>query len=254
MPGNILRWKGGAGGDMLLKLISLSHTNIYTNVKFQDNLTDQGAAVLDFSQLDISKQTDLITKLEHLNNVDPELLDQQIQTLFAGEKTWWLKSHYYARDVCSEFTIDLIVDLPSLPFAVAANINKTKTLTVDFNHLVSNIKDPDLRRHYSIFSVAKDFVAFKTTNQIITVDQLLSGWAMIKRTIKKFNVELDENLKLMYNTWLTTNQLYLPSSTYKYCVQNQHYDVDHPALTLIEKYCLLAISGDKFRLLDKNLV
>jgi hypothetical protein len=125
---------------------------------------------------------------------------------------------------------------------------------VDFNHLVGNIKDPELRRHYSIFSVAKDFVAFETTNQTITVGQLLSGWIKIKHTIKQFNVNLDENLKIMYNTWLATNQSYLPSSTYKYCVQNQHYDVDHPALNLIERYCLLAISGGKFRLLDKDLV
>jgi hypothetical protein len=250
MPGNILRWKGGAGGDILLKLISLSQANIRTNVKFQDGLTDQGAAVLDFSQLDISKQTDLITKLEHLDEVDPVLLTQQVRDLFAGEQTWWLKSHYYAHNVCDQNTIDLVADLPSLPFAVAANINKTKTLAVDFNHLVGNIRDPDLRRHYSIFSVAKDFVAFSTKNRTITVDQLLSGWASVKHAIKQFEVELDENLKITYETWLSNNQEYRPSATYKYCVQSQHYDIDHPKLNLVEKYCLLAISGSKFKKLQ----
>ena len=250
MPGNILRWKGGAGGDILLKLISLSQSNIRTNVKFQQGLTDQGAAVLDFSQLDISKQTDLMTKLEHLDEVDPVLLTQQVQALFAGEQTWWLKSHYYAHNVCDQNTIDLVADLPSLPFAVAANINKTKTLAVDFNHLVGNIRDLDLRLHYSIFSVAKDFVAFGTKNQTITVGQLLSGWPSVKHAIKQFEVELDENLKIIYETWLSSNQEYQPSATYKYCVQSQHYDIDHPKLNLVEKYCLLAISGSKFKKLQ----
>jgi hypothetical protein len=250
MPGNILRWKGGAGGDILLKLISFSHANIRTNVKFQEGLTEQGAAVLDFSQLDISKQTDLITKLEHLDDVDPVLLTQQAQALFAGDQIWWLKSHYYAHGVCDQDTIDLVADLPSLPFAVAANINKTKTLTVDFNHIVGNITDSELRYHYSIFSVAKDFVAFETTNRTITVDQLLSGWHSIKHTMQQFGVELDENLKIMYETWRINNQQYLPSPTYKYCVQSQNYDADHPKLNLVEKYCLLAISGSKFKKLQ----
>lgn len=254
MPVNILRWKGGSGGDILLKLISLSCPDICTNVKFQDGLTDQSAAVLDFLHLDTSKQTNLITKLEYLDNVDPVLLTQEVQEMVTGSKTWWLKSHYYAHDVCDQHTIDLIVDLPSLPFAVSANINKTKTLAVDFNPLIKKITDPHIRRQYSIFSVAKDFVAFGTKNQTITVNQLLNGWDNIKRTIEQFDVYFDERLKLIYETWLTNNQQYLPSPTYKYCVQTQNYDVEHPALSLVEKYCLLTLSGNKFQLLDKNLV
>ena len=252
---NILRWKGGFGGDLLMKMISDSIT-VHTNTKFQTGLSNQGGMVLDFSYLNVNhlRQIDCIAAQEFISNVDAVLLKQELDELIASDQTWWLKSHYYQQTFLTDHVIDIVVDHDRLPFAVSANINKTSTMRTDFNVLVPKITDSHVRYQYSIYNVAKDFVCPYQTHRVIQLKQLFAGWDQLLSVLVTFDVVLDSRVRNIYENWLSTNTKHLPSSTYHDLVQTQNYDCDHPGLTLVERYCLLVLSGRKFQLLDKNEV
>lgn len=249
----MLRWKGGFGGDLLMKLISESSA-VHTNTQFQTGLSSQGGMLLDFSYLNIDRlqQIDCIASQEFIPKIDTILLKQELDALAISDQTWWLKSHYYEQDFYTDCIVDIVVGQDQLPFAVSANINKTTTLQTDFDALVTKITDPHIRYQYSIYSVAKDFVCPYQTTRVIQLKQVLSGWDQLKQTLRTFDITLDDKLKNMYENWLAANAKHLSSPIYQYLAQNNDYNIDHPKLTLIERYCLLVLSGRKFQLLDKN--
>jgi len=251
---NILRWRGGSGGDMLLKLISES-AEMHTNVKIQSGVSDQGGVLLDFSHLHADRltQVDCIAlDYKYQPSIDPVLLKQELDDIVATEQLWWLKSHYYEQNFYTKHIVDIVVEDSLLPFAVAGNINKTTTLSINFNPLVSKITDTNVRYQYAIYNVAKDFVCPHNTSRTISLTQLLAGWDRLCQTLKLFGITLNIELKNFYENWIRLNKQYLPTSVYQHLVQSQYYDVDHPNLTLVERYCLLALTGQKFQLLDKT--
>jgi hypothetical protein len=253
---NILRWRGGSGGDMLLNLISNS-SDVLTNTKFQSGLSTQGGTILDFSHvnLDHLRQIDRIALgSKYRSTVDMELLKQELDKIIVSEQTWWLKSHCYEQKIYTDHIIDIVVSEDLLPFAVEANINKTPTLRIDFDPIVSKITNPSVRYQYSVYSVAKDFISPHNTNRTIQLKQILSGWDQLTHTLKLLNIELNSTLIHLYQDWLTRNIKYVPTSTYQLLAQAQDYDINNHNLTLIERYCLLALSGRKFQLLDKNKI
>lgn len=250
----ILRWKGGFGGDIVLRLVTES-SMVHTNVKFQSAISDQGRIQIDFSQLDLDnlQQIDRIALKEPYNlNIDPVLLKKEFDAMIASGQSWWIKSHYYQQDFYQEQIIDIVLDAELLPFAVSANINKTETLLTEFNQLVSKITDPFVQYQYSIFNLAKDFICPYNTHRVLQMKQILSGWNVLQKAMGQFNINLVDQCKNLYEDWLESNKKYFPTAAYQRCLQTSNYSVDQPGLTLIEKYCLLALSNSKFKLLEKN--
>lgn len=251
---NILRWKGGFGGDIVLQLLTNSST-IQTNVKFRSSISPQGRIELDFSHLDLDnlQQIDRIALMQtYLSEVDAKLLKQEFDNLIVSNQSWWIKSHYYEQDFYHDQIIDIVIDRWLLPFAVAANINKTETLNTDFNPLVSKITDPFVQYQYSIYSLAKDFVRSYDTNRVLQLKQILAGWNELKQAMRQFDVDIDDKFKNLYDNWLEINKEYFPTAVYQQCLQTNNYDIDQPGLTLIEKYCLLVLLDCKFKALEKN--
>jgi hypothetical protein len=250
MPLNILRWKGGFSGDLLLNLILRSMPSVKSNVTFLSTLSDHGAIELDYSKL----KADTLTQVErialasqYINAVDAKLLQEELSLLTTGSDTWWLKSHYYDQNVHTDCIIDIITNHDLLPFVVAANINKTFTLSENINHLVGKITDPQLRYQYSVYSVAKDCVTSTANARTININQVFAGWDAVKSVMKTFGILLNDQYKNLYQSWIYRNQQYFPSITYQQCLDQQCYDVDTPGLTMIEQYCLLVIAGNNFK-------
>ena len=251
---NILRWKGGFGGDIVLQLVTNSSA-VHTNVKFKSSISESGRIQLDFSQLDLDnlQQIDRIALTHPYNSgIDPKLLKQEFDHLIASGQSWWIKSHYYQQDFYNEQIIDIVIDNWLLPFAVAANINKTETLTTEFNPLVSKITDPFVQYQYSIYNLAKDFVCAYSTNRVLQLKQILSGWNELQHAMRQFNVDLDDRSRSLYENWLEINKEYFPTASYQQCLQTNNYNIAQRGLTLIEKYCLLVLSDCKFKLLEKK--
>jgi hypothetical protein len=86
---NILRWKGGFGGDMLMRLISDSCT-VSTNLKFNSHLSQQGAVSLSLDHLDPEnlRQIDCISNGEFMSKIDNTLLKQELDDLAASDVVW----------------------------------------------------------------------------------------------------------------------------------------------------------------------
>lgn len=253
---NILRWKGGFGGDIVLHLVTKSHA-VHTNVKFKSSVSYQGRIQLDFSHLDFNnlRQIDrLALKQPYISEIDPVLLKQEFDSITASGQSWWIKSHYYQQDFYNDQIIDIVLDDWVLPFAVSANINKTETLITDFNPLVAKITDPFVHYQYSIFNLAKDFVHYYSAHRMLKLKHIVSGWVDLQQALQLFNVNLDVQYKNLYDSWLETNKKYFPTVSYQQCLQTGNFDVNQSGLSLVERYCLLALSNCKFQLLEKNEV
>jgi hypothetical protein len=251
MTVNILRWKGGFGGDSLLNMICNSIPDVKTNVNFLPGFTEHGSTQLE-SKLHITGLSYVeLMALENNHVPDNEIsyLTNELTALDNSNNIWWLKSHQYNFDLFNHVTVDIEADLLSLPFVVSANINKTLILEKNYNELASMIPDKETKIKYAAFSLAKEFIATPKYKQSISVSQLLAGWQSVYYSMKTFNVELNNSTKSFYKRWVANNQKYIPSNVYQQKITNQSYNIDHPKLSTIEKYCLLAISGNKFKLL-----
>lgn len=251
MTVNILRWKGGFGGDSLLNMICNSIPNAKTNVNFLSGVTEHGSTQLE-SKLHITGLSYVeLMALENNHVPDNELsyLANELNVLDNSDDIWWLKSHQYNFDLFNHVTVDIEADLLSLPFVVSANINKTLILEKKYNELASMIPDKETKIKYAAFSLAKEFIATPKYKQSISVSQLLLGWQSVYHSMKIFNIKLASSTESFYNQWVANNQKYMPSDVYQQKIINQSYNIDHSELSTIEKYCLLAISGNKFKLL-----
>jgi hypothetical protein len=252
MTVNILRWPGGCGGDMLLHLVLQSVPESNTNTQYVGTIHANGANKIDFSKMNknnLSMIDRIALRPAYIQTVDAVLLEQELNMLTG---TWWLKSHYYGKKNYGHLLIDIMPTAEVLPFVVAANINKTETLQTDFNQLVAKIHNPELRKHYTIYSLAKHYISLSGSANQILCSSLIEGWATIKSTMQRFNININDHLYPFYKDWLTANTQYFPGEDYKNLISSKNYDITYPNLNLIEKYCILAISGSKFKQLSKQ--
>jgi hypothetical protein len=248
MSVRILRWGGGAGGDIILYLKSLCAPDSVVNVKYTA-LENNGKTGVDFSTTNwaTAKNSDKIATIKYLDQVDSDALSAELNDYNALLDQKWFKSHYYNTDLYKDFTIDLVVDDLSLPFAVASNISKTATLDLPFNLLSSKITDPIIKVNYSMYCVAVDFISKQAIGtQQINVSELIKDTTTFDCLIKKHNFDIDSKFYYVYENWLRRNIKNLPSQQYINKVLNKDYDFNDTNLTLSERYSLMALAKQKF--------
>jgi hypothetical protein len=251
MPASILRWRGGAGGDMILYFKSLSDPGSVINVEF-DRIDQTGKTNVDFSkvkQFGPQREIDKIAlNPDWLKQIKTQQLSAEIADYVLGSKSVWIKSHYYDIDQFDDITVDLVADPMSLPFVVFSNIAKTDTVERNFNHLAESITDPVLKNNYSLYSVAVDNVMnFQPSGLThLLVSDILSGLETFKTATDRVNLRLDFKFFEIYNHWLANNHPHLPSKQYQKMIQNCDYDFMNTTLSPAERYSLMALSGNKF--------
>jgi hypothetical protein len=255
MPVKILRWKGGAGGDMILHLKSLSHPGSVVNVVTK-NIGDDGKTAVDFSHIqhDVTEEILKITLYNWVELVDIEILQQEIQKLHSQNCLLWVKSHYYKTDFFNDITVDIVADPVSLPFLVASNIKKTETTTLDFNKLTGLIPDPQIKYNYATYCVAVDSLG-PTDNvgsQKLLLSNIIGGYGTFKKFTDSVGLDINGDFEWLYNQWLEKNQQNLPSQQYQTMVKDKNYDFMNQDLSLFERYSLMALAGSKFVNLDPD--
>jgi hypothetical protein len=245
----MLRWKGGSGGDMILYLKSLSDPGSVINVDFCA-VIESGKTHLDLTRHDELLLTELgkIALPDRNMPVDLKKLATEIESYVDTEKTVWAKSHYYKTTQFNYLTVDLVVDVVSLPFVVLCNLVKTNTLVLNFNQLSGLIPDPDIRLNYSMYCVAIDTIQSNNyiSNQTIKTSELLMGVETFKSSIEKVNLGINFEFSYIYNDWFEKNKKYMPSQEYQDMVLSQNYDFFNTTLSKVERYSLMALSGNKF--------
>jgi len=250
MTVSILRWKGGSGGDMLLYIKSLSHPGSVVNAVYQQ-VEHSGKTIIDHSGIDFSNPRE-IDKIaldsSRVEQINQDKLSQELEHYAWQPANVWLKSHYYDTDLFNNYTLDLVVDPVSLPFVILSNVTKTDTLTKNFNNLVGLIKDNSVKLKYCMYMVGRDCV-YNFTNlsaQQIPVSDLLVDLNTFAQAIDKTNLAIDFNFSYVYQQWLDHNLERLPGAKYRDKILSQDFDFMDPDLSLVERYSLLVLSGNKF--------
>lgn len=247
MPLSILRWKGGAGGDMLLYM--LSSTNTVLNARYVA-ISKAGKAVADFSWLDFENLTE-IQKLSYRpesSQLNLSNLRQEIKQHRQNPQSAWIKSHYYDTNEFNDITVDLVVDPLALPFAIKANIEKTQSSTMMFGKLLSRITDEELKIKYTMYLTARyiNRPEQNISDRTINVSELILEREKLQSTLSKHSMIFNDDL---YNQWLSYNLVYVPSKQYQTKIANKDYDFMDHELSLVEKYSLMVLANSKFLIL-----
>jgi len=247
----LLRWKAGAGGDTLLKLLLESDPELLSQNRY---LSQQGGKTMfDVDYVD-SFRYQSIAKMSRVQpaEVDQTKLFQELEQLYQENpaQRWLLKTHCYFDFLYP--IIDIVIDRIMLPFAIQANLTKNsrqKNLMPDYHPMIPKIKDPDILYKFDCYNSAVDLLQVRYADQQIQLLDLLSGWDQLDLAVSSLGLHLSKDCCGYYLGWLQNNQQFMPSCTFISLVQNANYDYHNTALTTVERYCLLAMAGEKFCLL-----
>lgn len=257
MPVTILRWHSGSAGDTVLKMLLNSNSNMISQVRFTDMSNDRSVDVEDpnfFTGFQY-QQLKNITGV-HKFVVNNEDLQYELAHLksTAANIHYIVKSHYY--NALLDNTIDIVINDSFLPFSVKASLAKMtreQGQMIDYNELDRKIKDKKILYYYDCYNLALDRLRPNIySKQQIDVKSILSGWESLTQALKTVNLSISENNRQYYDVWLEKNQKYIPSENYINLVESGNYDYTGPCLSIEEKYCLLALAKEHFRILPET--
>jgi len=252
----ILRWRGGMCGDTVLKLVLLSNPHLRCQNQYVDS-TDLVSSRPDIKYVSLFEH-DQIGKmsLKDFSKVNLELLKTQLDLLeqssaISGEQ-WILKSHVY--DEPSKYRIiDIIANANTMPFVVNANLIKNSSAfdkIYAYHPIISKIKDPEILDKFHMFNMAKDLLSFKNvSHEQLHLEDILGGWDRLSNSLSELGFNVDQNYQPIYQPWLDANKIFMPSQHYQQLVTEQNFDYLCQSLNMYERYCLLALSRNKFKIL-----
>ena len=230
----------------------LSLTYCVINAKYKQ-ISSVGKTVPDVDWIDFDNLTEvqkIALKQIYYKDINLLLLQSEIQHWQRQPELHWVKSHYYDTDLFNDITIDIVVDDYSLPFVVNANCIKTDTLSTPFNNIVSKIPDETVKLKYTYYCNAVDTLVQTNIGwNTILVSELIAGQDQFESVLARQKLNIPSEYFVVYNDWLEKNLPYMPSETYTQKIYNRDYDYNDTKLSLVEKYCLLALSKNKFTIL-----
>jgi hypothetical protein len=252
----LLRWKGGSGGDTVLKILldsnpDLQSQNRYIGLDINKTQVDIQYVTL-FKYSEISKMS-----LDLCKTVDFNLLTYQLHNLAqkSGDTSWLLKTHCYF-NFCWP-VIDITVDAQLLPFLVKANLIKNfkeHRPSLNYNSIIVKIKDPNILYKYNCYNLAIDAINDCMLNNQLSHNQLsvasiLGGWELLSNSLNNLGFCVADRCKSYYETWLSRNQSLLPSDRYLELLESNNLDYFSSDISVEEKYCLLALAQKKFKII-----
>ena len=250
MPIRILRWKSGSAGDTVMKILLDSDSTISSQNKFV--ATNQGKTLIDCDFLNSFDYSEISKMSLALETVDLQLLKKQLEVLHNNnvEKQWLLKTHLYTK---FEFhVIDITTDKFSLPFGVKATVSKITNPAVmqDYHPFNKKIPDREVLYKFYCFNLAKDRINLPNNfDNVIALENIYSGWNIFVNTLESLNFHVSTNQKNYYDQWLNHNEQYKPSALYQKLVQEDNFDYNCTDLCIEERYCMLALSKKKFKII-----
>jgi hypothetical protein len=233
-----------------MKILLDSDRTILSQNKFV--ATNQGKTLIDRDFLNSFEYSEISKMSLGQETVDLQLLKKQLEVLYHTnvEKQWLLKTHLYTK---FEFpVIDIITDKFSLPFSVKATVSKITNPAVmqDYHPFNQKIPDSEVLYKFYCFNLAKDRINFSNNfESIIALENIYSGWTIFVDTLESLNFCVSTNQKNYYEQWLNHNEQYKPSALYQKLIQEDNFDYDCTDLCIEERYCMLALSRKKFKIL-----
>jgi hypothetical protein len=253
-----MRWKSGAGGDTVMKILLDSDPTLHSQnqvVGLTNNQTKIDAnQVLSFRYSEIAKMS-----LTSYTQVNSGLLNEQLTSLEqeAGNERWLLKTHCYF-----DFNwpvIDLVAGLATLPFLIKASLIKNsreKNMLGNYHPLITNIKDPKILYKFDCYNLAVNYVNDcilnqKLSHQTLSVENIIGGWQVLSSKLQQLNFYVSDHCRQYYEAWVAQNQSLLPGDVYLNLIATNNLDYATPGLSIEERYCLLALAQQKFKVINE---
>lgn len=248
----LLRWTSGMAGDTVLKLLLDSDANLQSQNRYIA-LSD-GQSQIDYNYCKSFKYNQIAEmSLMHAFDVDPIVLFEQLQQLESEDinAQWLLKTHYYFDFLYP--VVDITVNAEQMPFVVKAGLHKnsrTKNLLPNYHVLASKISDPAILYKFDCFNYAQDLLQTRNYSaDQLRLKHILGGWEDFVTALSKVNLNISAHCQTYYNQWLEENQRFVPGTAYLKLLEQQDFDYNNNKLTIEERYCLLALSKQKFKIL-----
>jgi hypothetical protein len=252
MPITLLRWKSGAAGDTVLRLLLDSDPNLHSQNKYTTLVDAQSVSDISYIK---SFKYDQIAEMSLMNGhtkLDQHMLFDQLHQLEQSDpqKQWMIKTHAYFDFLYP--VIDIVVDHEQMPFVIKASLTKNsraKNRVPEYHLMTSKISDPEVLYKFDCFNFAKDLIQTKYCDQQINLKDILGGWSNLVNALHQVNLTVSADCESYYTQWLENNQQFMPSDTFLSLLRCKNFDYDHAGLTIEERYCLLVLSGGKFTIL-----
>lgn len=249
----MLRWRCGSGGDTVMKILLESDQTLHSQnryVRLSDDRTE-----IDFEYVSTFAYKEIANmSLGHANFLDLRKLLSELEQLEHedAEKKWLLKTHYYYP--LKYPVIDIAIMDHLLPFVIKACLSKNTRRNgrlTQYHVMEPRIPDPEILYKFDCYNFAKDAVKNNILgDQSIQLGTILAGWDSFKKELESLHFNVDVKCRDYYERWLQSNKKFFPSAQYVALVSQKNYDYGEPSLSIEEKYCLLVLTGQRFRLLQ----
>lgn len=239
-------------GDTVLKILLDSDPNLKSQNKYI--ALNDGSSMIDYNYCKSFKYDQIAEmSLMYAFKIDPVILFEQIKQLESDDVNvqWLLKTHCYFNFLYP--VVDITVTAEQMPFVVKAGLYKnsrSKNLLPNYHVLASKISDTELLYKFDCFNYAQDLLQTKNYSaDQLGLKHILSGWEDFVTALSKVNLYVSAHCQTYYMQWLEENQKFMPTTTYLEMIENQNFDFNNRKLTIEERYCLLALSKQKFKIL-----
>jgi hypothetical protein len=239
-------------GDTVLKLLLDSDSNLQSQNKYI--ALNDGRSQIDYHYCKSFKYDQIAEmSLMHAFDVDQQTLFDQLAQLESSDvdAQWLLKTHCYFDFLYP--VIDITVGHEQMPFVVRAGLHKNsraKNLLPEYHVLISKISDPEILYKFDCFNYAQDLLRTKKySDQQISLKNILGGWDNFVAALAQVNLTVLPKCQDYYTQWLEQNQQFMPTATFVELVQRKEFDYNLATLPMEERYCLLALAGQKFKIL-----
>lgn len=250
MPITLLRWKSGACGDTILKIVLDSNPTLCSQNRYVG--MNDGKTEIDINYVKNFQYSEIANMSSNMLKVDEKLLMSQLKELDSSDsKSWLLKTHQYIDFLYP--IIDIVIEDELIPFVVKASLTKNSrdnNQVPDYHPLIKKIKDKETLYKFDCFNYAADIIATTNiSNKTISLKSVLSGWDTFVSSIQSVGLYISPNSKEYYDLWLKQNRMYYPSEEYISSIKNNNFDFKHPNLSIEEKYSMWALLRNKFKIL-----
>lgn len=253
MPITLLRWKSGAAGDTLLRML-LQSNPVQSQTRYVTGSPERSHIDVDYVKAFKYDQISTMSLYNSQDVIKDKLLEQlSLLEQEDSRQTWLLKTHCYF--VFPYRVIDIKVGTDLVPFTVKASLTKnsrSKNLIPDYHPDAKNISDLETLYRFDCHNYTYDLLhnQLAESSDVFHLSTMLGSWDGMVASVNALGYDISDDCQTAWAAWKTANAHLLPSARFQELLAHSQFDYDDKDLTIEERYCFLVMSGQPFRVLS----